>query len=114
MRQRKKSFGKNTKNKPVSGKSNRNTGGRVEAPYPHFRYYKKTKHPALIVGEQPVEEYKFRKVMHSEKDGGRNNEKVYPNPDKRDSSPMYICKSVRHDKKNTFEEKPLPWKYPKK
>ena len=114
MRQRKKSFGKNTKNKPVSGKSNRNTGGRVEAPYPHFRYYKKTKHPALIVGEQPVEEYKFRKVMHSEKDGGRNNEKVYPNPDKRDSSPMYIGKRVRHDKKNTFEERPLPWKYPKK
>ena len=44
----------------------------------------------------------------------QNNEKVYPNPDKRDSSPMYIGKRVRHDKKNTFEEKPLPWKYPKK
>lgn len=25
---------------------------RIEAPYPHFRYYKKSKHPALIVGEQ--------------------------------------------------------------
>ncbi len=45
---------------------------RVEAPYPHFRHYKKSGHPALIVGEQKREgekdEYKFRKVMHSEKD----------------------------------------------
>ena len=24
---------------------------RIEAAYPHFRYYKKSKHPALIVGE---------------------------------------------------------------
>ena len=43
--------------------------------YPHFRYYKKSKHPALITGEHSKEEYKYRKVMHSEKDGKRNNEK---------------------------------------
>ena len=88
--------------------------GRIEAPYPHFRYYKKSKHPALIVGEQPVDEDKYRKVMHGEKDGSRNNEIVYPNPDKRDNEPMYIGKRTRHDKKDNFENVPLPWKYPQK
>ena len=86
----------------------------VFAPYPHFRFYKKSGHPALIVGEQPVEEYRFRKVMHSERDGGRPNEKVSPNPDRSDREPMYISKRVRHDKKSTFEDKPLSWKYPNK
>ena len=86
----------------------------VKESFPHFRYYKKSKHPALIVGEQPVDEYRFRKVMHSEKDGKRNNEKVYPNPNPRDPDPMYIGRRVRHDKKTEFETRPLPWKYPKK
>lgn len=92
----------------------RKKDGRIEAPYPHFRYYRKSKHPTLIVGEQPVDEYKYRKVMHGEKDGNRNNEVVYPNPDKRDPKPMHIGKRVRHDKKKNFEDRPLPWKYPKK
>lgn len=52
--------------------------------------------------------------MHNEKDGGRKNEIVYPNPDKRDPKPMYIGKRIRHDKKDKFENNPLPWKYPKK
>ena len=52
--------------------------------------------------------------MHSEKDGKRVNEKVYPNPDPRDEKPMYIGKRIRHDKKKNFEDKPLPWKYPNK
>ena len=86
----------------------------ISAPYPHFRYYKKSKHPALIVGEQPVEEYCYRKVMHGEKDGKRSNEKVFPNPNKNDKEPMYIGKRVRHDKKTNFEDRPLSWKYPKK
>ena len=86
----------------------------ISAPYPHFRYYKKSNHPALIVGEQPEEEYKYRKVMHGEKDGKRTNEMVYPNPDPKDPEPMYIGKRVRHDKKNNFENQPLPWRYPKK
>lgn len=89
-------------------------GCRVEAPYPHFRYYKKSNHPALIVGEQSIDEYRYRKVMHNEKDGGRKNEIVYPNPDKRDPNPMCIGKRIRHDKKDKFENNPLPWKYPKK
>ena len=46
---------------------------RVEAPYPHFRYYRKSGHPALIVGEQKAEESKreeerYRKVMDREKE----------------------------------------------
>lgn len=95
-------------------KPTRNNGSAQKEKFPHFRYYKKSGHPALIVGEQPIDEYKYRKVMHSEKDGKRNNEKVFPNPDKRDKKPMYIGKRVRHDKKQNFEPKPLPWKYPTK
>lgn len=86
----------------------------VSAPYPHFRYYKKNSHPALIVGEQPVEEYQYRKVMHAERDGGRTNERLDPNPNPKDSRPMYIGKRIRHDKKTNFENNPLPWKYPQK
>lgn len=97
----------------------------ISAPYPHFRYYKKSGHPALIVGEQKgekvdkngkkreVEEYRYRKVMHGGKEGGRNNEIIYPNPNPKDPEPMGIAKRVRHDEKENFEEKPLPWKYPK-
>ena len=87
---------------------------KIKEKYPHFRYYRKSKHPALITGEYTYDEYNFRKVMHSEKDGKRTNEKVYPNPDPKDKEPMYIGKRVRHDKKNKFESKPLPWKYPGK
>ena len=82
--------------------------------FPHFRYYRKSKHPALIIGEQPVEEYRYRKVMHSEKDGKRSNEKVFPNPNPRDKRPMFIGKRVRHDKKSNFEKDRLPWIYPNK
>lgn len=92
---------------------------RVEAPYPHFRYYRKSGHPALIVGEQKAEkskreEYRYRKVMHSEKDGRHLNEKIEPNPDPKDENPMYIGKRIRHDDKDHFENVPLPWKYPDK
>lgn len=88
----------------------------IKAPYPHFRYYKKSGHPALIVGEEKreKEEYKYRKVMHSEKDGKSNNDVISPNPDKRKTEPMYIGKRVRHDEIKYFENKPLPWKFPKK
>ena len=82
--------------------------------YPHFRYYKKSGHPALITAEHSKDEYKYRKVMHSEKDGRHFNEKVYPNPDPRDRNPMYIAKRVRHDRKTAFESQALPWKYPRK
>lgn len=107
---------KKQKNKGLPKKRihSRGKGGWIDVAYPHFRYYKKSGHPALILGEEPIDEYKYRKVMHSEKDGSRNNEKLIPNPDKRDNKPMYIGKRVRHDKKENFENRPLPWKYPKK
>ena len=98
---------------------------RIEAAYSHFRFYRKSKHPALIVGEQKgtkqtvqgvkeVDEYRYRKVMHGEKDGRHLNEVVYPNPNPKDDKPMYIAKRVRHDDKENFENAPLPWKNPKK
>ena len=82
--------------------------------YPHFRYYKKSGHPALVTAEHSEDEYKYRKVMHSEKEGGRSNEKVYPNPNPKDSKPMYIGKRVRHDKKKHFSEWIFPWWYKSK
>ena len=81
--------------------------------YPHFRYYRKSGHPALIVGERPSDEYNYRKVMHSPKDGKRTNEKVYPNPNPKDKDPMYIGKRIKHDKKKFFGGI-LPWIYKKK
>lgn len=85
----------------------------IPAPYPHFRYYKKSKHPALITGEYDIKEYNYRKVTHSEKEAGRKNEKVYPNPNPKDKVAMYIGKRVRHDNKKYFGPK-LPWEYKKK
>ena len=82
--------------------------------YPHFRHYTPANHPALIVGENGDDEYRYRKVTHSEHDGRHLNEKVSPNPNKRDKKPMYIGKRVRHDKKKKFSQWKYPWKYPKK
>lgn len=85
--------------------------------FPHFRRYKKSGHPALIVGEQVTdvkEEYKFRKVMHGERDGDRLNEEVKPNPNRTDKEPMYIGKRVRHDEKKYFSSWKYPWVYKKK
>ncbi len=81
--------------------------------YPHFRRYKVSNHPALIVKEHSGDEYAYRKVTHSKKDGRHLNEKVEPNPNPADKKPMYIAKRVRHDKKNKFGKR-LPWNYTKK
>lgn len=82
--------------------------------YPHFRRYNKSGHPALIVGEKSVEEYNYRKVTHSERDGRHLNEKVSPNPNPLDKKPMYIGKRVRHDSKKHFSKWKYPWKYKEK
>lgn len=83
---------------------------------PHFRKYKKSNHPALIVGEsksENKEEWKYRKVMHSDRDGRHLNEKVFPNPNPKDKKPMYIGHRVRHDEKKFFSSWKYPWKYKK-
>ena len=79
--------------------------------YPHFRYYKKSGHPALITAEYSEKEYKYRKVMHSERDGRHLNEKVFPNPNPKDKEPMYIARRVRHDEKQFFSEWKYSWQY---
>ncbi len=53
---------------------------RSKEKFPHFRHYKKSGHPALIVASHSESEYKYRKVTHSERDGRHVNEKVYPIP----------------------------------
>jgi hypothetical protein len=83
--------------------------------FPHFRWYRKSAHPALVVGERIVtDEYDFKKVTSSEYEGRHLNDKIIPNPDKSKETPMYIVKRVRHDKKKNFSKDKLPWKYPKK
>ena len=81
--------------------------------YPHFRKYLKSKHPALITSEKSKEEYNYRKVTHSERDGRHLNEKVFPNPNPYDFKPMYIVKRIRHDKKKNFSSWKYPWNYRK-
>lgn len=81
--------------------------------YPHFRRYLKSQHPAMIVGERSKTEYNYRKVMHSEKDGKRKNERVYPNPNPCDKKPMYIGRRVRYDNKKYFSTWKYSWKYKK-
>ena len=51
--------------------------------------------------------------MHNDKDGRHLNEKVFPNPNKRDKEPMYIAKRIRHDKKDNFSSWKYPWIYGK-
>ena len=86
----------------------------VKESYPHFRKYKPSNHPALITGEYSEEEYRYRKVTHSEKDGRHLNEKVESNPNPKDKKPMYIAKRERHDGKEKFSKWKYPWKYKKK
>ena len=78
----------------------------------HFRKYYKSKHPALIVGEDK-KDYKFRRVTSSELSGHHKNEKVYPNPDRLKNTPMYIVKQIQKDKKSQFSKWKYPWKYDK-
>lgn len=82
--------------------------------YPHFRGYYSSGHPALILSEKGEDEFAYRKVMSSEKDGRHLNEKIFPNPDKKQKTPMYIGKRTRSDKKENFTEWHFTWKYPKK
>lgn len=78
--------------------------------FPHFRKYKKSKHPAMITSEYSNFEWNYRKVMHNRKDGRHLNDIYYPNPNPLDSEPMYVAKRVRHDKKDNFSNWKYKWK----
>ena len=81
--------------------------------FPHFRYYKKSGHPAMITGEHSEKEYRYRKATHSDREGRHLNEKIVPNPNPKDTKAMYLVKRERHDKKKYFGER-LPWRNPQK
>ena len=82
--------------------------------FPHFRQYKKSGHPALILEEADRDSYRFRRVTSSEFSGHHRNERVFPNPDKRRTTPMYIVKQRQKDLKKNFGKHKYPWKYPQK
>ena len=96
-----------------NNKPTRKNGSVYKEKFPHFRHYKKSGHPALILDEEK-DDYLFRRVTSSEKSGHHKNEKVFPNPDKRKSTPMYIVKNRQKDKKTKFSSWKYSWKYPKK
>ena len=94
-------------------KKNKSNKPHKKETFPHFRWYRKSKHPALITGEHSENEYDYRKVTHDPKEGRHSNDKVEPNPNPKDDKPMYIVRRKRHDKKKYFGKR-LAWKYPKK
>lgn len=96
------------------GKRKRKKSTTEKEDYPHFRHYKPSNHPAMIVAERSEDEYSYRKVTHSAYDGRHLNEKIEPNPNPRDERPMYAGKRVRHDKKVKFSKWKYPWNSPKK
>ena len=68
----------------------------------------------MITSEYSNDEYNFRKVTHSEKDGRHLNIKIEPNPNPQDKKAMYVTKRVRHDKKQYFSKWKYSWRKPKK
>lgn len=84
--------------------------------YPHFRNYKKSQHPALILeltkhNKTKLPVYAYRDVTHSMV---KSYDEIVPNPDPTDPKPMRINRRIRFDVPDNFSNKPLPWKYPKK
>lgn len=82
--------------------------------FPHFRMYKKSNHPALILDnakkQKEDDSFLYRKASHSRKVASKGYEKVYPNPNKKDKRAMYIENKKRVDYKNKFGPI-LPWQY---
>ena len=70
----------------------------------HFRFYFKSNHPVYIVGEVG-DCFIFHRVTSSPESGHHNNLKIFPNPDKRKKTPMYIVKTEQFDKKKRFGKK---------
>lgn len=84
--------------------------------FPHFRIYKRSKHPALILGNARIKKskdsYLYQKTSHSEGVTNKGYKKIFPNPNPRDKEPMYVENKKRVDFKEKFGPK-LPWKYNK-
>lgn len=102
-----KSFNKQKNNYIVFDKPNE------KQKYPHFRKYLKSRHPAMIVGEHSDAEWDYKKVMHSDKENGRTNDTIYPNPNPLDPMPMRVDRRLRHDNKKNFSKWRYNWKIKK-
>ena len=83
--------------------------------FPHFRKYRKSNHPALILAEvNDNKDYLFRRTSHQKSVARKKGyEEVNPNPNPRDPDPMFIEKRKRVDKKSNFYPRPYSWKYKK-
>lgn len=67
----------------------------------HFRIYLKSNHPAYIIDEEG-DYYIFHRVTSSPKSGHHSNWKIFPNPNPKKKTPMYIVKMEEKDKKRRF------------
>ncbi len=84
--------------------------------FPHFRMYRRNKHPAMIIGEATINKekdgYMYRKTSHSEGLTKKGFFVITPNPNPKDDRPMFVEKRKRRDYKHKFGPK-LPWNNPK-
>lgn len=87
----------------------------VDAPYPHFRFYRKSGHPALILKEvNEGKDYLFRRTSHEDSVARKSGYEVLEkNPNPNDPKPMFIERRKRRDRKIAFYRIPLNWKYKK-
>lgn len=100
----------------LRGEKNEFSQKYIEAPYPHFRKYRKSGHPALLIGEDINNSNRvvYRRTSHEHNFGkGKAYDTVSPNPKPYDPRPMYIEKKKRVDEKKNFASRPYPWKFKK-
>lgn len=67
----------------------------------HFRQYRRSGHPAFIVGES-AKDFNFHRVTSSTRSGHHSNWKIDPNPQIGRNTPMYIVKAEQTDSKSWF------------
>ena len=71
----------------------------------HFRHHKKSKHNALVVGEDN-KNYDYVKVTHTPKrDKTHKNNNFYKNPNQKDKTLSYYENKIRIDVKSNFSKK---------
>ncbi|MCI1245267.1 MAG: hypothetical protein LKG11_04935 [Bacilli bacterium] len=72
----------------------------------HFRKYRKSNHPSLIVGDDG-RAYDFIGLTHSPYSGGHKCHELSSNPDPRDPRKSYLRRELRSDSHHSFR-KPIP------
>lgn len=75
----------------------------------HFRKYRKSNHPSLIVGDDG-REYDFIGLTHSPRSGGRKCHELSRNPDPKDVRKSYLRRELRSDSHRSFKKPLSGWR----